>query len=341
MRDDYVGDIKSKITDDKCLRQNYVIRNGFVFESLGHPPNVFDAITLHVPENARTFGRFLNLSTRSIEEHISFINAHKIEKAWIIAENLEFLAQCPSLRRMNITPADSADINFDISPLYDFPEVHSLFINTKAGKFSSNPIRVDYSKINGLVSLVVDGNDDLKFQKIKTLKSLHVRENPSQSLTELLISANLDTLQLTNCRIRTLDGIGIEENLQCLYLYYNRNLSDINSLENVKHSLRALRIQNSPKIQDFSVLEKLTNLEFLWLEGSNKLPSLSFVKKLPHLKTLIFTMEILDGDITPCSGLSYVSCNSMRRYYNMRAKDLPKKEYFRGNDNIEEWRKVW
>ncbi len=59
--------------------------------------------------------------------------------------------------------------------------------------------------------------------------------------------------------------------LQCLYLYDNRSLSDISELEGVKNSLKALRIENCAKIKDFSVLEKLENLELLDLSGSNEI----------------------------------------------------------------------
>ena len=116
--------------------------------------------------------------------------------------------------------------------------------------------------------------------------------------------------------------------------------ADISKLEKCRKTLRALRIKNCPRISDFSVLSQLENLEHLILEGKNKLPSLSFIKELPNLKTLIFDMEIEDGDLQPCMDLSYVYCCRVRRHYNLKEKDLPKGTYYWGNDNIEPWRRV-
>lgn len=51
-------------------------------------------------------------------------------------------------------------------------------------------------------------------------------------------------------------------------------------------------------------------------------------------------MEIEDGNLLPCLSLSYVHCGRIRKYYNVKAKDLPKRIYYRGNENIELWRRV-
>jgi len=48
----------------------------------------------------------------------------------------------------------------------------------------------------------------------------------------------------------------------------------------------------------------------------------------------------LDGDITPCLGLSYVFMMRSKKYYNLKDKELPKGEYVRGNEDIEMWRRM-
>ena len=120
----------------------------------------------------------------------------------------------------------------------------------------------------------------------------------------------------------------------------NRTLQDISSLSSVRESLRALRIENCPQITDFSVLKKLINLEHLELSGNNTLPSLDFLSMLPKLKTFLFSMNVADGDITPCLSLSYVYMERGRRHYNLKDRDLPKNQYVRGNENIEPWRRL-
>lgn len=106
--------------------------------------------------------------------------------------------------------------------------------------------------------------------------------------------------------------------------------------------MRALKIENCPKITDFSVLDELENLEYLQIIGSNVLPDIKFIKKLKNLKTFVFDIKIEDGDLTPCLDINHVSSLRMMKHYNVRRKDLPQaeKRLFRGNDDIDEWRKL-
>lgn len=162
----------------------------------------------------------------------------------------------------------------------------------------------------------------------------------NRDLTDLFCSKELDTLRLIQCGVYSLDGIETSEKIQCLYLDYNRSLRDISALEKVKKTLRLLRIDCCPKIEDFSVLGELENLELLELTGSNTLPDLNFIKRMKNLKTFVFNFNVSDGDLSPCLDLSYVYSDRNRKHYNIKDKDLPKNEYVRGNENIEEWRRL-
>ena len=123
-------------------------------------------------------------------------------------------------------------------------------------------------------------------------------------------------------------------------MYYNRYLEDISALKKVKSTLKALRIDNCSNIKDFSVLGELENLELLELTGTNDVPSLKFLKTMKNLKTFIFNINVKDGDLSPCVGLSYVYSEKNRRHYNLKDIDLPKREYVRGNESIELWRRL-
>ncbi|NLN03259.1 MAG: hypothetical protein GX166_00305 [Clostridiaceae bacterium] len=111
-------------------------------------------------------------------------------------------------------------------------------------------------------------------------------------------------------------------------------------MRKVKKTLNALRIENCPKIEDFSVLGELENLELLELTGNNVLPNLDFLKSMKNLKTFIFSMNVLDGDLNPCLNLSYVYSGKDRKHFNLKDKDLPKSKYVRGEENIEDWRRL-
>ena len=334
------GNEINQVVDHESIQRGYIVRDGFFFESIRHPANVFNAIVIRNPENATCIAREEPCSARSLEEHIEYINAHNLESARVIADDISFLTRCPSLVHLNILPARDAESGFDFSPLYDHPKILSLFCATKYGFWDEKSSILDYSRLNGLVSLSVKSDADLNYSQIPTLQSLNVNGMLAKKISELFSSQVLDTLQITSCGIQTLDGLGTSAKLQCLYLHGNRSLHDISGLGEVAATIRALHIENCSKIKDFSVLHQLKNLEYLFLNGSNKIPDLSFIESMPKLKTFVFSMEIVDGNLLPCMKLSYAHCGKMKKHYNVKAKDLPKHEYCRGNGNIEDWRKV-
>lgn len=329
-----------EVVDYKALADHYIIRDGYIFVAITHPANVFDAIVIKYPQDAVCFSPRLPNSKRSLEEHIALINELKIEKALVIAENISFIVECPSLRHFSITPADNAGNDFDYSPLYDMPEIKSLYCATVYGKNEEFFTTVDYSKVKGVESFSVCDSGDLNYQNISTVKDLSLSGFKDQDLKNAFSSSKLDTLTLIQCKVKSLEGIHKTKKMQCLYLYYNRYLKDISALQNVKKTLRALRIENCPKIEDFSVLGELENLELLELSGSNELPSLSFLKTMKNLKTFVFSMNVKDGDLSPCLNLSYVYSIKNRKHYNLKDMDLPKGQYVHGNETIELWRRL-
>lgn len=334
-----VDRIQKKV-DYKALADHYIIRDGYIFVPLVYPYNVFDAILIRYPENAVCFSPHLPYSKRNLDEHIALINELKLEKAMIIANNIDFIEACPSLKHLKIIPSEDSGNGFDYSPLYHMPGIKSLWGATVYGRNEELFTTLDYSKIKGIESFGVSNSYYLNYQNVTTLKSLGLSNNKDQDLQNIFSSSELDTLSIIQCKIKALEGIQKSKKLQCLYLYYNRSLQDISALQKAKDTLQALRIENCPKINDFSVLGELENLELLELSGSNELPDLSFLKKLKKLKTFIFSMNVKDGDLSPCLNLSYVYSVKNRKHYNLKDKDLPKDQYVHGNDSIENWRRL-
>lgn len=109
-------------------------------------------------------------------------------------------------------------------------------------------------------------------------------------------------------------------------------------MSKVKGNLKALRITNCPKIKDFSVLKTLEKLELLEISGSNELQDLSFISQMKNLKSFVFDVPVLDGDLTPCLSLCYAHCRKSRKGYNLTDKHLPKGTFTKGNESIEQWR---
>ena len=68
--------------------------------------------------------------------------------------------------------------------------------------------------------------------------------------------------------------------------------------------------------------------QHLELMGRNKLPDLKFLEHMPNLRSFVFDMDVVDGDLSPCMQVPYVFSNKNRRHYNIKNKDLPKDDTY-------------
>ena len=334
-----IQNLDETITNSDILGNGYIERDGYIFTALTYPYNVYDTLIIRCPAQTETTYPQYAKSMRSLDEHICLINEYLLEKAIVIAETLDFIVECPSLKYLHVIPTAKKDA-FDFSPLYDMPEIISLTCQTCYGSNEEFCAQIDYQKIEGLIDLGVSGKGHTNFNKIDTLKSIHVSNAKINDFRDVFCSSTIDTIRIVGCGIKTLDGIEQSENITCLYLHYNRSLRDISALRKVKSTLRTLRIENCPKIEDFSVLNCLENLELLEMTGNNTLNNLGFLKEMKNLKTFIFNVNIKDGDLTPCLKLNYVYCDKSRKHYNLKDKDLPKGKFIRGNESIDKWRRL-
>lgn len=306
--------------------KHYIYHDGFVFAAVTEPANVYDGIVIRCPETAKAFSPLFGYSDKTLQEHIDFVNKYQLEKAIIFADSIDFITQCSSLRYIKIFPSDCAANNFDYSPLYNMPEIKYLECRTIYDLKEDRSTTVDYSQIAGLKHLHICGKGHLNVSLVNTLETLHIQSYKTcVDLVGICSGENLKCLDVVNCSLRSLTGL---ENLGCLEtlsLSCNRNLQNIDALEKVIDSLRILSIESCSKISDFTVLDKLENLEYLELYGKNELKDLSFLNKMKKLKFFAFSMNVLNGDLTPCHNIEYVRSEKNRKHYNLKDKDLPKK----------------
>ncbi len=162
------------------------------------------------------------------------------------------------------------------------------------------------------------------FQKVKDLELLRISDCDKEDLREYFCSEKMKYLMIFYSRLRNLDHIETAPNLKWVQLEELKRLEDISALEHIAESVEALCISGCPKVKDFSVLEKLVNLRHLELTGRNEIPSLSFLNQMPQIQTFLFSMNVLDGDLTPCMKIPYVYCERNRKHYNLKNKDLPR-----------------
>lgn len=300
-------------------------REGFIFTVVTNPANVLDAIVIKNPCDCDWRRPIKSSSHKSLEEHVDFINKYKLEKAFVIAEDINFINRCPSLKYLAICPEKPADRDFDYSPLYEMPCIKYLDCTTTYGIDKipiSNPI--DYSKINGLSELWMDGQGHLNYEKVETLESIHIKNTAFIGFEHFEHKEKMKEISLLLTNARSLDGISGFKNLKKLTLEYNRVLGIISELNLLSDSLKSLYIENCPKITDFSCLYELKNLEQLGLMGSNKLADLNFLKEMKKLKAFVFSFDVASCDLSPCLSVPYVYSEKNKKKYNLKDKDLPK-----------------
>lgn len=304
-----------------------VFRQGFAFTSIDSPVNVLDAIVIRNPEQCNCWSPKKSFSECSLEEHIKLINEYQLEKACIIAEDISFITRCPSLKRIEIMPADSAPDNFDYSPLYDMPSIEFLLCKTAYGG-SNEPksTTIDYSQISGLKEINISGKGNLNCNRAEMLEIINVGQDKwNKNLTAFSNLHKLKQLELVQCGITSLQGVETLSDLQELALYNCRSLRDVSAVSSISKSLRALHIENCSAIKDFSCLQELKELECLCLLGSNTLPDLNFLNNMKQLQFFSLSMVVQDGDLVPCLKIPYVHLLKGKKHYNLKDKDLPKK----------------
>lgn len=142
------------------------------------------------------------------------------------------------------------------------------------------------------------------FQNVKTLKQLYTTRyrSSSRDVTQLFSSKELMCLCLFMSNIQSINGVEKAPGLQCLELSYNRSLRDISALRKIKDTCKVLYIENCAKITDFTILEELENLEYLWLTGSNSLPDLQVSQEDEEAQDLYFGYECVGRGLDPMLG---------------------------------------
>lgn len=296
----------------------------FFFRSLDDPKQS-DALVVCNPSTAICIAPVILHSRKTLEEHIAYIQTHRLKKAMVIAEDIDFLRQCPSLEYLWVIPALSAE-TFDFSPLYDLPNLRWLRCETVFGPKEDRHAVIDYSCMEHLEILQASGaKGHNHIDALKELKVLYCEQGQpaGPSLQGAFDGAALQKLIVCQSPIRSLDGLEEAPQLHSLDLSYCRRLQDISALSFVGSSLRELSIERCGKIKDFSPLSNLHHLEHLRLVGSNRLSDLHFIRHMPRLQSFVFRMNVSDGDFSMCLNIPHVSIQN-RAHYSHKDQDFSK-----------------
>ena len=277
-----------------------------------------------IDASSNTIGYFR--SRKPLEEHIEYIRQNNVKSAIVIAEDISFLNQCPSLEALWIKPAYNAE-EFDYSPLYKMNNIKWLHCETIYGGIYHNTkyTSIDYSHFTNLETLrACDKKGHLNIDKAKNVSTLCLWEVPKdKNLKGVLPGNSVVDLSITHSSIHTLEGIETADKLSKLELCYCRKLNDISILSHCAETLTDLIIDHCGNLEDLSVLNELHNLESLTLRGNNNIENISFLHQMPKLKRFECKVNILDGDLSLCENIPSVWILD-RRHYSHKNKDLQK-----------------
>ena len=284
-----------------------------------------EAIVICNPQDSVCLAPAFLRSKKTLDEHIELVNKCHLKRAMIVAEDINFLRCCPSLEELDVYPSFNAR-DFDFSPLYDMPNLRKLVCGTMYGPEEDRVSYIDYSRFTALENLVVsgqNGHENVHLTKGLKFLAFENKQPTSKTLVGAFDGEKLEELSVSTSSICSLEGLENAKQLRSLTLAYNRKLVDISGITRVKDTLVHLDIENCGKITDFSPLSHLHKLESLRLVGSNVLPNLSFIRNMPHLRSLVFRMTVSDGDLSVCLPIPYVSIQN-KKHYSHKDKDFSK-----------------
>lgn len=258
-----------------------------------------------------------------IDEGIEYIRQHDLRIIEINSflgykkKDLNFLSEIADFLDGIIVPEDFADLSI----------LNSLHKLKTLGFADNKKTVIDLSNFPDLTTLACEYSKRLvSLESCEQLRSLTLTNYKSDSanLTTLPDLTSLNSLDLFVTRIASLEGIERFPFLEELTLFRASQLENIESLREVKGTLKAIEIDTCKKIVSYEVLGELENLERLLISKSKPIASIEFVRSLPKLDFFSFMeTNIEDGDLSPCVGIGYVGFDN-KRHYSHKFSDFQK-----------------
>lgn len=139
-------------------------------------------------------------------------------------------------------------------------------------------------------------NQVFKQKNIEYLELSHYKDKSGSMLAGL---KKIKQLSLKHSAFSDVSFISDMSELKKISVSYNSKLTQIEGISKTKATLKSFGIQNCKKISDWSVLQEMKNLEFIYIENCGEIDSLDFLNSLHKLRALyiIGSTKILDGKL--------------------------------------------
>ena len=166
--------------------------------------------------------------------------------------------------------------------------------------------------------------------RCKNLKHLYCNQWKIVDVDDLKCLKGLKSLTLEFCdRLQSLNGVEGLAVLEKISIIYCLKLRKIEGLGGIKDSLKCFIVEDCNKIEDWTTIKYLCNLERLFLSSFqtrvvNKIASLKFIEQMPKLKEFMTNYKIEDGDLTPLLKVEKVDILKFYRHYNLKENSFNK-----------------
>ena len=108
----------------------------------------------------------------------------------------------------------------------------------------------------------------------------------------------LKHLGLNYSRLKSLDGIQDFRDLKIVDIYSAPHLTTLNFSPSVVKSIHRLALEKCKKISDYKIIEKMVELESLYLFESAPIHSVNFLRNMKNLRYAYIGVDIIDGNVS-------------------------------------------
>jgi len=227
-------------------------------------------------------------------------------------ETIDFLQDYNFLEKLDVTSSS----DFDFSFLSNLVNLKKLSINVEGNK----PINL--SNLDKLEYLSVKWRKSIKgFENCTRLSSLGLIEFKDQDLAKFRNLENLTDIRIKTASIESLNGLQGLANLQSLNIGNCRKLTSINAINQLP-KLRNLEFEKCPSIKDYKLVTSLPILESLSFIDCGGIESINFIEGLPLLSklSLLGNTVITDGDLMPAKNIRSVE-HKHYSHYNLKLEN--------------------
>lgn len=260
------------------------------------------------------------------QNEMNFIHKNGVENLILIdVHDFSILNCLPHISKLQIifsyAGRKEKHLKIDFSPIYKL-QLHSLYLNINPKVILSE--QYDCLKQVGLKKLQACFEHMVNLHKIESLESLYVDFNGKQRDLDFLANKkNLKYLNLQNGNFLNLKGLSGCTSLISLTLKRCevKDSDEIGALTNLKNLFIASIIYDDIGRS----LDKLTELEYLYLNYNGILDNVRWLKKMKGLKVFILYCKVMDGDLDACDRIPYVKIAIEYSHYNRKNVNLSKK----------------